>query len=447
MAGIRAVMVVIAATALAACGTEKNNRLATDTVVVHDTTVMMDTTRMAAADSSATGITLPVLDAFFADSSFAAQLRTGLGLTETQIDSLRHAAREETGKLTETGDDRSAAAARDLAMRTITGIIGPEKARELAGLVGRQWSGGADTASGFSATGSGVPTDSRIVVNAPANRMDVFENGHLVRSYTVAIGYPEFPLPSGLRTAKSIIFNPTWTPPDEPWVESSKKVSVGKTIAAGSSLNPLGIAKIPIGLPSLIHGGKSQAQLGAFGSHGCVGLTDRGMREFVMEMAKLGGTPLTDSMINAYGKKRSKTETIDLARPVPVELRYQTIVATDGRLHIYRDVYDRNTNNEENLRAVLATYSVTMDQLTDAERAQVMAGLHDMARDAAGKLDTAAIDTTAVKGKAAPKPSARVTRTIKGKKEIVVDIAALKGKGYPAPMDAAPALPKEIVRR
>jgi murein L,D-transpeptidase YcbB/YkuD len=59
-----------------------------------------------------------------------------------------------------------------------------------------------------------VPSDSRIVVNAPAYRMDVFDAGRLIKSYKIGIGYPQFPLPTGLRKAKVIIFNPTWTPPD-----------------------------------------------------------------------------------------------------------------------------------------------------------------------------------------------------------------------------------------
>ena len=30
-----------------------------------------------------------------------------------------------------------------------------------------------------------------------------------------------------------------------------------------------------------------------------------------------------------------------LSKAVPVELRYETITVDDGKLHIYRDVYDR----------------------------------------------------------------------------------------------------------
>jgi hypothetical protein len=327
----------------------------------------------------------------------------------------------------------------------------------------QRWSGGseqADDSSGNEAAhgASGkfnvVPTDSRIVVNAPAYRMDVFENGKLTKSYKVGIGYPEFPLPTGTRKANSIIFNPTWTPPDEPWVEASNKVKPGEKVEAGSKLNPLGPIKIPIGLPSLIHGGKSPAKLGGFASHGCVGLTTPQVQAFSRMLAQMGGTELSDEQIAAYAKNPTETKDVKLNHAVTVELRYETIVVEDGRLHIYRDVYDRDSNREENLRNVLASYGVTLEQLSDEERAAVMNALKEMSRDASGKADEVkAGDTSAKPANNANAPTAqakasnknenkkaenadgRVTRAVKGKKEIVIEIAALKGKGYPAPVE------------
>ena len=77
-----------------------------------------------------------------------------------------------------------------------------------------RWSGGDGVPSAANVTPAGLPQDTRVVVNAPAFRMDVFEDGRLIKSYRIGIGYPEFPLPKGLRKADTIIFNPTWTPPD-----------------------------------------------------------------------------------------------------------------------------------------------------------------------------------------------------------------------------------------
>jgi len=378
-------------------------------------------------------------------------------------------AREETAGLreSETGEHSgTTTTATTRAAEQIKSVLGEERAGRFSEFVSARWatggeSGGgtADTAtaganpatgSGGSGQPNGVPTDTRIVVNAPAYRMDVFENGQLVKSYKVGIGYPEFPLPVGMRKASTLIFNPTWTPPDEPWVESpTSKVKVGEKVAAGSPLNPLGPIKIPIGLPSLIHGGKAQAKLGGFASHGCVGLTNAQVQDVARVMSKLGGgAGLTDEDMATYAKNRTETKEVKLDKAVPVELRYETIVVEDdGKLHIYRDVYDRDTNTEEKLRAVLSAAGVSMDSLTEAERTKVMNALKQMARDATGKPTdgappTASPSATPAAGGAANKnakaktdaESNKVTRTIKGQKEIVIELAALKGKGYPAPV-------------
>src|SRR6266480_3336671 len=81
-----------------------------------------------------------------------------------------------------------------------------------------------------------VPRDTRVVVNIPAFRLDVFHDGTLINSYRIGIGYPQFPLPTGFRKAQLIIFNPTWTPPDSPWVEAMN-ATPGETVSAGSKHN------------------------------------------------------------------------------------------------------------------------------------------------------------------------------------------------------------------
>ncbi|MGH9945344.1 MAG: L,D-transpeptidase [Pyrinomonadaceae bacterium] len=396
-------------------------------------------------------VTLPVLDAMFADEGFAGELKSKLQLTDEQVENLRRTAREAVGNLREIdaaadesyGGTTSAAAAR--AEDQIKGVIGADKWPQLAAFVRERWSGGGAEGNGaaaLTAKPSSVPTDTRVVVNAPAYRMDVFENGTLVKTYRVGIGYPEFPLPTGLRRADTIIFNPTWTPPDEPWVESpSNKVKAGEKIDAGSPLNPLGLIKIPIGLPSLIHGGKSPAKLGTFASHGCVGLTNPQVQDFAVMLAKIGGAELTAADAKAYAKERTETKNVKLNNAVPVELRYETIVVEDGKLYVYRDVYDYGTNTEENLRAVLEANGVSFEQLSEPERAQALDALKQMARDAQGRPadgggsannSNGNENTSNKNAKRADATSERVTRSVKGRKEIVVEIAALKGKGYPA---------------
>ena len=375
-------------------------------------------------------VTLAVLDAMFAEENFAAELKSKVGLTDEQIEKLKTAAREATANLDES-ENGSTNAETKRAEEQIRGIIGDEKARALTQFVSERWAKGEGNEQQKAASSNkpnAVPNDTRIVVNAPAYRMDVFKEGQLVKTYKIGIGYPEFPLPTGMRKAETIIFNPTWTPPDEPWVKG--KLEPGKKVEAGSKLNPLGPIKIPIGLPSLIHGGKAAAKLGGFASHGCVGLTDAQVKDFAVQLAQTGGTKLTAADVTNYGKNKTETKNVKLAQSVPVELRYETIVIEDGKLKIYRDVYEHGTNTEENLRKVLEAHGVSFDSLSEQERAKILEALKQMARDPQGN------PVEVVKANSNKKnTSDKETKTIKGAKEISIDIAALKGKGYPAPVN------------
>ena len=360
------------------------------------------------SDKASVQVTLPLLDALLSDEKFVGQLKQNLKVSDEQVDSLKRASSAEIARLQETNaedTDGNATDARTRASDELRKILGDEKAKQLATVVNDYWSKG-DTSE---VTGkpvemlkgpNAVPTDTRVVVNIPAFRMDLFQDGSLVKSYKVGIGYPEFPLPFGLRKANQIIFNPSWTPPDSPWVAKMKNVTAGETVKPGDKDNPLGPIKIPIGLPSLIHGGKSPAKIGKFASHGCVGLTTPQVKDFATMLAKVSNTSdVSESTIASYLADKEKTKTVKLSQTVPVELRYETIVLEDGKLHIYKDVYAQDTNTEENLRAVLEANGVRFEDLSEQQRTEILNALKDV------------------------------------KKETVFDISSVAKKGYPAPVD------------
>ena len=374
-------------------------------------------------------VTLPLVDAMLADEAFANEAQSSLQITDEQLQKLGDVSRNAVLLLNENGVDdavRSTKAATQEAKKKIDEILGAEKGSKFIALLQKRAN---EEDSLDLARPSSVPTDSRIVVNAPAYRMDIFDDGKLVKSYKIGIGYPEFPLPRGLRKASTIIFNPTWTPPDEPWVKG--KLQPGKKVEAGSKDNPLGPIKIPIGLPSLIHGGKSPARLGNFASHGCVGLTNAQVQDFAMELSSLSGQPISMQDIKAYAKVNTKTKEVKLDNPVPFELRYETIMVEDGKLKIYRDVYERGTNTEENLIRVLEAFDVSFDSLTPDEQKQILAGLQLMAIDAHGDRVSPNNNGNANKSNSSKNGDGKVTKNIKGKKEVVFELAGLKGKGYP----------------
>ncbi len=366
------------------------------------------------SETASVQVTLPLLDALLSDEKFVGQLRQNLKLTNEQIDSLKRVSSAEIARLQETNaedtddnaTDGNVSDARTRASDELRKILGDEKEKQLRTVVNDYWSKGDPSEAGGSGTTvqmlkgpNAVPSDTRVVVNIPAFRMDLFQDGSLVKSYKVGIGYPEFPLPFGLRKANQIIFNPTWTPPDSPWVAKMKNATPGETIKAGDKDNPLGPIKIPIGLPSLIHGGKAPSKIGKFASHGCVGLTTPQVKDFAAQLAKVSNTSeITDSEIASYLEDKEKTKAVKLNQTVPVELRYETIVLEDGKLHLYKDVYAQDTNTEENLRAVLEANGVRLEDLSEQQRTEILNALKDV------------------------------------KKETVIDISSVAKKGYPAPV-------------
>ena len=356
------------------------------------------------ADTASVKITLPLLDALLTDDKFVARVKQNLKLSDQQLEDLKRVSSAEVARLRESNtedQDDTATDAPARAEQQLRTTLGEDKARDLTKLANEYWSKG-DTSEGSADTvqmlkgPNAVPTDTRVVVNIPAFRMDLFQDGSLVKSYKIGIGYPEFPLPQGLRKAQQIIFNPTWTPPDSPWVAKMKNVTAGETVEAGDKNNPLGPIKIPIGLPSLIHGGKSPARIGKFASHGCVGLTTPQIKDFAGQLAKISNTEDVSAKMDTYLENKEKTQTVKLKQTVPVELRYETIVLEDGKLHIYKDVYAQDTNTEENLRRVLEANGLKLEDLP--QRDQILKTLKDV------------------------------------KKETVIDLGSVAQKGYPAPV-------------
>lgn len=376
-------------------------------------------------------ITFPLIDAMFADEQFASEAAAALELSNDDLTKIKDLARNEVLKLgsdTMPDEIRSTRASVERTRSEIEKILGKERTDRFFAFVRTRWNGDIEGLSLLPP--NEVPTDTRIVINSPAYRMDLFKDGQLIKTYKIGIGYPEFPLPTGLRKAKEIIFNPTWTPPDEPWVKG--KVAPGEKIEAGSKLNPLGPVKVPIGLPSLIHGGKDPSKLGTFASHGCAGLTNTGIQDFALQLSNLSGQPIAPGEIKAYETNKTETKNIKLNTPVPVELRYETIVVENGIVLVYRDVYERGTNTEENLRKVLQVYGVSFDSLPETDRTNLLNALAQMALDAAGDKVS---DPDNDESKRKQSRAGKVTRTIKGNKEVSVAISALEGKGYPAPVD------------
>jgi phage I-like protein len=106
-------------------------------------------------------------------------------------------------------------------------------------------------------------------------------------------------------------------------------------------------------------------------------------------------------------------------------------VLEDGKLHIYKDVYAQDTNNEENLRQVLSAQGVKLEDLSEQQRTEVL--------DALNAMSTNPSASASPSPSASPeKKTAKTKKPAKSQNEIVIDlsgVSALAQKGYPAPVN------------
>jgi L,D-transpeptidase ErfK/SrfK len=397
------------------------------------------------AEAEAISITLPVLNALFSDKMFLTALKSKVQLTDDQLAALKKISSDEVARVGSANSENQPTAAEEArarVLKSIRDLLGTEKADQLWALALERRSSQTETGATNGAEltqlkgPNAVPPDTRIVVNIPAFRMDVFRDGTLLKSYRIGIGYQEFPLPTGFRKAEMIIFNPTWTQPNESWASNP-----GQVVPAGVAGNPLGPIKVPIGGANLIHGGKVLAKIGTFASHGCVGLTNDQVKDFAKVLADATNTELKEETIAAYLKKRTRTQVVKLSKIVPVELRYETIVIQNGQLHVYRDVYKKNTNTEENLRAVFEANGIGFDTLGEDQKTRALDAVNAFSlrpKKQSAPAPTVVANQNAVDKKAlaaARKAEAERQRKLGNQKEIVIDLVSLSAKGYPSPKD------------
>jgi lipoprotein-anchoring transpeptidase ErfK/SrfK len=213
--------------------------------------------------------------------------------------------------------------------------------------------------------------DIHITVNIPAFQLTLWQGDKEVKIYQIGIGRKDFPLPSGLRYAKQVIFNPEWVPPDSSWVEEHDVVP-GERVEADDPRNPLGKVKIPIGNGGiLIHQAFKPSDLGHLVSHGCARLLLSELYELIDEIISARSLPVSRQQLERAKSSKDRFA-IKLDAPLVVDLNYDTQVVEAGNLHLYPDVYNKNTNTIENLRAELKDAGVDDAKLDDKTLRQML---------------------------------------------------------------------------
>lgn len=177
----------------------------------------------------------------------------------------------------------------------------------------------------------------RLVLNIPASRLDVYEEGQRTRSYDVSVGARGFETPAGSYRVFRVVWNPWWHPPASDWAR-------GRKVAAPGPLNPMGRVKLQFAPLLYLHGTTDEGRLGAPASHGCVRMSNAD----VIELARLihqHTTRVPDNVLDMLESSPRQTRTYGLSRPVPLTVSYNIVEVYDGHIVVYPDVYRRKKSN------------------------------------------------------------------------------------------------------
>lgn len=112
--------------------------------------------------------------------------------------------------------------------------------------------------------------DQVLLLRIGENKLYLYDNGQIARSWTVATGQPEYPTPTGVYEVTLKRYMPTWVNPDpKGW-----GADMPKMIPPGPG-NPLGVRALNWSAPAIrFHGTEATYSLGYNASHGCVRLSN-----------------------------------------------------------------------------------------------------------------------------------------------------------------------------
>jgi lipoprotein-anchoring transpeptidase ErfK/SrfK len=105
-----------------------------------------------------------------------------------------------------------------------------------------------------------------ITIDKASFRLRLFKNLRISKRYSVAVGQPAYPTPSGLFSIVSKQVDPVWSVPNSPWAGELQ----GTTVAGGSAANPLKARWMGIVNGVGIHGTGEDGSIGTRASHGCI---------------------------------------------------------------------------------------------------------------------------------------------------------------------------------
>jgi murein L,D-transpeptidase YcbB/YkuD len=155
----------------------------------------------------------------------------------------------------------------------------------------------------------------QLEVKLSERKLYVRENGKVTKTYDVAVGKSQHPTPRGNFQIRRLIWNPSWTPPDENWAKDKNPAK------PGDPNNPMRVVKIFFKQPDYyIHGTKEKSSLGKRASHGCVRMSEDEVAELGKLVMKYGGQPKPASWFRRITSRKTAETEINLSKPVRLRI-------------------------------------------------------------------------------------------------------------------------------
>lgn len=176
-----------------------------------------------------------------------------------------------------------------------------------------------------------------IVVNIPAGRLDVYQDGALARSYPVSVGTARYATPTGSAGIQRMVWNPTWTPPpDAEWARDERPAAPGPD-------NPMGRVKMHLFQDYYVHGtpARNERYLGRPASHGCIRMSNADVMELATLVLRADGAHVSDETLQGLIDNPRRTRELRLSGRVRVRIEYQLAEMGADSVTLHPDVYAR----------------------------------------------------------------------------------------------------------
>ena len=229
--------------------------------------------------------------------------------------------------------------------------------------------------------------DVMLRLNLPAFRLDLVEGGVVTATYSVAVGERRYPTRPGAFELTHITWNPWWYPPPSEWARD-------ETIHPPGGDNPMGRVKLHYGGPYFLHGTPFENTIGTAASHGCVRMRDADARALARTVNRLAGGGVSDDSLDVIERDSSRTVTVPLRQPVPVEIVYVTIELAAGRLYVHRDIYRMDRPTEAGVLEVLVAAGLEMERVDRVALARLVRRARS--RSSSLPLDSLMLPATAI---------------------------------------------------